>query len=161
MASVVINTNSKENMIRRQIKGFHEEWSFLSNFYLIKIEYEGIEYPSTEHAYQAAKFLDEDRRMKIASMPSPGAAKREGRKPGVREDWEEVKNGIMMDVCILKFAQPKMAKLLLESGDAYLEETNTWNDTYWGVCDGIGRNQLGTTLMFIRDQLLEIYGIKS
>ena len=42
---------------------------------------------------------------------------------------------------------------LWSTGDKELIEGNTWNDTYWGVCNGVGRNQLGKTLMKIREEL--------
>jgi len=38
------------------VKGFFQEHRFLLNFHLCEIEYEGRIYPSTENAYQAAKF---------------------------------------------------------------------------------------------------------
>ena len=34
-----------------------------------------------------------------------------------------------------------------------LVEGNTWGDKVWGVCDGVGENNLGKTLMRIRDAL--------
>ncbi len=33
------------------------------------------------------------------------------------------------------------------------EETNTWHDTYWGVCNGVGKNMLGIQLMRVRAEL--------
>jgi len=35
-----------------------------------------------------------------------------------------------------------------------LEETNTWGDKYWGVCNGEGENQLGKLLMKIRENIM-------
>lgn len=46
---------------------------------------------------------------------------------------------------------------LLATGTRYLEETNTWGDTYWGVCEGKGLNMLGKTLMQVRDELRRRY----
>jgi predicted NAD-dependent protein-ADP-ribosyltransferase YbiA (DUF1768 family) len=40
------------------INNFHNENSFLSNFYMHEIVYLGVTYPSSEHAYQAAKAMD-------------------------------------------------------------------------------------------------------
>ena len=37
-----------------RITRFHEEYRFLSNFYPVKVEYDGVQYPTVEHAYQAA-----------------------------------------------------------------------------------------------------------
>jgi predicted NAD-dependent protein-ADP-ribosyltransferase YbiA (DUF1768 family) len=42
---------------------------------------------------------------------------------------------------------------LLATGDTYLEETNTWGDIWFGVCNGIGKNYLGKMLMEIREAL--------
>lgn len=42
---------------------------------------------------------------------------------------------------------------LIATGDEYLEEGNTWNDTYWGVCRGKGKNILGKILMRVREEL--------
>jgi predicted NAD-dependent protein-ADP-ribosyltransferase YbiA (DUF1768 family) len=49
-----------------------------------------------------------------------------------------------------KFAGPR-AFLLAATSPAELIEGNTWHDTFWGVCDGIGENNLGRLLMKIRD----------
>jgi predicted NAD-dependent protein-ADP-ribosyltransferase YbiA (DUF1768 family) len=40
-----------------KIEHFTKENRWLSNYHLIDIEYEGVIYPSTEHAFQAAKQL--------------------------------------------------------------------------------------------------------
>jgi len=42
---------------------------------------------------------------------------------------------------------------LLATGDVELIEGNTWHDTEWGVCNGIGKNKLGKILMRIREIL--------
>lgn len=42
---------------------------------------------------------------------------------------------------------------LINTGDAYLKETNTWNDTFWGISNGIGQNHLGKILMQIREEM--------
>ena len=52
-----------------------------------------------------------------------------------------------------KFKNVTEQEMLLETGDAYLEETNYWKDTYWGKCNGVGLNNLGEMLMKIRDNL--------
>ena len=58
-----------------------------------------------------------------------------------------------------KFSDPGLRKALLDTGDEYLEEGNTWRDEYWGVCNGIGKNRLGKLLMKIRDELRQQEGI--
>ena len=60
----------------------------------------------------------------------------------------------MEQILWAKFEQnPGLKEKLINTGDAYLEETNTWNDTFWGVCKGKGQNNLGKILMKIRAEL--------
>lgn len=42
---------------------------------------------------------------------------------------------------------------MLATGDAYLEEGNTWGDRIWGTVNGSGANRLGVILMQIRAEL--------
>ncbi len=49
-----------------------------------------------------------------------------------------------------KFSHPGLLALLLATGDMELVEDNDWDDTYWGVCNGVGENNLGKLLMKIR-----------
>lgn len=42
--------------------------------------------------------------------------------------------------------------MLLKTGDEELVEGNTWGDTFWGVCKGKGRNELGKILMKVREE---------
>ncbi len=145
------------------INKFADENHFLSNFAFCKIKYEGIEYPSTEHAYQAAKSLDFDVRLKISKLDSPGKSKQAGQKIQIREDWDSVKNQIMYDICKIKFSQRYFKMRLLATDDAYLEEGNHWHDNFWGVCycgncpihkrqPKDNQNHLGIVLMRIRSE---------
>jgi len=36
-----------------------------------------------------------------------------------------------------------------------LVEGNSWNDVWWGVCEGEGENHLGRILMDIRAEIIE------
>ena len=61
---------------------------------------------------------------------------------------------IMCEIIRSKFKHnPDLAKKLLATGNAELIEGNTWNDTYWGVCNGAGQNKLGEVLMATRSNL--------
>jgi len=42
---------------------------------------------------------------------------------------------------------------LLATEDWELIEGNTWNDSFWGVCQRKGENHLGKILMKIRKEL--------
>ena len=140
-------------MSKEVIDSFGGEYSFLSNFFPCKIEYERIHYPTTEHAYQAAKSLDVADRQRVALLISPASAKKIGRTLNLRPDWESVRLKIMEEILLLKFQKTRFCKLLLETGDRQLVEGNYWNDTFWGVCRGKGENHLGKLLMKIRDHL--------
>lgn len=133
------------------IRGFAQENRWLSNFESCRVEYENMIYHSSEGAYQAAKTLDLDIRKKFCSMP-PSLCKKEGRKLVIREDWNDVKLQVMKDVLISKFTlNIDLKDKLIATGDKYLEETNWWGDTYWGVCNGIGENNLGIILMNVQN----------
>ena len=138
-----------------EIKGFFNEFRFLSNYHLIVINYEGIEYPSTEHAFQAAKSFDVKVRQYIADLVTPKEARLAGKEIILRDDWESVKLQVMTDVSRIKFQDPVLKEKLLATGDAYLEETNSWKDDFWGKCSEAGQNHLGKILMMIRQELQE------
>jgi ribA/ribD-fused uncharacterized protein len=129
------------------INGFKGEHSFLSNFAPCEIIFEDFWYPSTEHAYVAAKTLDKNIRANISSIVSPGAVKRFGRSLIVRDDWNSIKLDVMAELIHLKFEQKEFKDKLLATGTSYIEETNTWGDVFWGVCRGRGGNHLGKILM--------------
>ena len=142
----------KENNVKI-IDCFHGEYAFLSNYYDSPIFYDGILYPTVEHAFQAAKTTVFIQRIIIANKKTPGQAKCAGRKVTLRDNWDDIKLYIMKELIILKFTNPKLKSALLNTKDAELIERNTWNDTYWGICNGIGENHLGKILMEVREML--------
>lgn len=136
------------------IDSFSGEHHFLSNFHLAEVTYDGVTYPSTEHAYQAAKTLDLAARRKIRECGKPNRAKGLGRKIKMRANWESIKLSVMEDLVRQKFTKHADLKgLLLETGDRKLVEGNWWKDIYWGVYNGVGQNHLGKILMKIRGEL--------
>jgi ribA/ribD-fused uncharacterized protein len=143
-----------------KIDNFRFEHYYLSNFYskLSKpVRFDGKDYASTEHAYQAAKTLDETEREKIRTAPSPGDAKRLGRRIKLRDDWEDVKLDVMYDIVRQKFFENKdLGAKLVSTGEKQLVEGNDHGDTFWG-CDrkNNGTNHLGKILMRVRDELRE------
>jgi ribA/ribD-fused uncharacterized protein len=140
------------------INSFKGDYAFLSNFYPVEIKGEdGIIYPSVEHYFQAQKTLDIEKRKQIAKASTPSNAKKIGRKVSLREDWESIKELIMLEGLEEKFSSFDLKEKLLHTGDEYLEEGNTWHDTYWGVCycdkcHVFGANKLGKLLMQIREE---------
>jgi ribA/ribD-fused uncharacterized protein len=142
-----------------KIIAFKDEYKFLSNFYPVDIEYEGITYPTVENAYQAAKTILKKERIKFVKMP-PGVAKREGTKVTLRKNWDNIKLSIMEELVYYKFANNEELKdLLLGTGNLIIEEGNYWGDTFWGIYNGRGDNHLGRILMRVRKRL-DSYGVK-
>lgn len=127
------------------IDSFTGEYEFLSNF-----SSEGAVSPSVEHCYQREKTLDQEWRDRIMGADSAGKAKKLGRKAPLREEWEQVKLWVMLELLLEKFADPEAQEQLLATGDATLIEGNWWGDTFWGVCDGNGLNWLGRLLEVVR-----------
>ena len=124
-------------------------------------------WPTAEHAFHAYKTLKDwttpliseiGEFVKFLEYETPGKAKRAGRKvPLNLEYWGSAKKKIMYLLLLDKFSRNhrELREKLKATGDAYLEETNTWNDTYWGVCNGVGENNLGKLLMKVRSEILE------
>jgi len=136
------------------IRSFFGDYRFLSNFWLVNIEYEGLTYPTVEHAYQASKTDDRQLREKIRDSKSPGAAKRLGRTIHITENWHRRRFPIMIILVRQKFLQNKsLGKALFDTKNERLIEGNNWGDEYWGVCSGRGQNNLGKILMNIREEL--------
>lgn len=135
------------------ITSFRGSNKFLSNMYPALVDIDGELYPSAEHAFQAMKSLNKDDRIAIAVCRSAEEAKKAGRSVDLRKDWEDAKLDIMYSIVKAKFSNPALAHLLEQTGDAILIEGNTWGDTFWGVCDGEGDNNLGKILMRIREEL--------
>jgi len=130
-----------------------------SNFSRHAVKLDGKVWKTSEHYFQAQKFLGSSKDMKDvfeADGPGQAAAIGRDRKRPMRKDWESVKDEVMYVVVKAKVLQHKsIEKTLLETGDAMLVE-HTYKDSYWGDGpDGNGRNQLGKTLMRIRKELQE------
>ena len=136
-----------------QITLFRGDFAFLSNFQKCRVEFEGDIYPTVEHAFQAAKTFDKEERKKILAVASPVIAKRIGRRLKLREDWEDVKCDIMLELLKSKFSDSELKEKLLATGDAELIEGNNHGDRFWGQVNGVGMNMLGKLLMDVRKSL--------
>lgn len=154
--------------VGNKILQFKEEYSFLSNFEPCRIIMDGIEYPSVENAYQAAKvnipgniILTNIIRMENNfNTCTAKQSKKQGRKVKLREDFDEVKDDIMYELVYQKFASnAELKDKLLSTGDMEIFEGNYWHDNYWGYCycdkcRGVdSKNKLGKILMRVREEL--------
>jgi hypothetical protein len=133
-----------------KIERFKGDYAFLSNFHPAIVFFDGRMYPTVENAFQAAKCLHEEDRAQFATL-APGQAKRLGRKIKMRPDWNSIRLDVMRDLVLQKFRNhAELQEKLLATGNATLVEGNQWHDTFWGVCNGVGQNNLGQILMNVR-----------
>ena len=91
----------KNNVIQDKLYFYHEKgkWGEFSNFYPIKIEYKGLVYPTSEHAFQAQKFKNKDYQKEIQKANTPELAAALGRqKVSTRYKW-----GKDLDAIIQKY----------------------------------------------------------
>jgi hypothetical protein len=71
----------------------------------------------------------------------------------LRADWEDIRLEVMLNLLRQKFAPGSELRTKLETTTPHeLVEGNTWGDTFWGVCNGVGQNNLGRLLMQVRDE---------
>ena len=137
----------------RSIHGFVGDYSWLSNFYPCPVAFGGLEYGSSEAVYQSCKVPPAERAA-FTRLSADAAKKLAHSKPVDEAWWAAREDQVMRDAVWAKFSQnPALAAKLLATGDRYLEETNWWDDTYWGVHEGNGKNMLGRILMEVRTRL--------
>ena len=151
--------NRKEQTSGNSIMDFSGEYEFLSNFYEVSIEYNGLTYGSSEAAFQAQKCMTDEERSAFTKY-SPSKSKKAGKNVKLRSDWEDVKIGIMEEVLRAKFTQhDELAQRLIDTDGKMLIEGNDWGDVFWGADDrtGEGENHLGRILMKIRVELMKRY----
>jgi ribA/ribD-fused uncharacterized protein len=124
-----------------------------SNFSRHSFELDGNWWPTSEHYFQAHKFvgtpyMDEIRQ---ASTPEGAASMGRSRAYPLRPDWEDVKDQVMLRGVLRKFeTHVDIRDILLATGELEIVE-NAPADYYWGCgTDGSGQNKLGQTLMVVR-----------
>jgi len=134
---------------------------FMSNFYPAPFDAWGVEWPTSEHYFQAAKFFETDptwaEAVRVAPTASEAAKRGRNRSHPIDPRWDDgMRVGAMMLALVLKFkAHHDLRGRLLSTGDEMLIE-HTANDSYWGDGgDGSGRNRLGLLLMELRNALTD------
>jgi ribA/ribD-fused uncharacterized protein len=119
---------------------------------------------SSEQAFMMAKamfFGDFDMFEKIKAENNPPVCKKLGRKVKlyVDSEWVKARFSHMVAILELKFADPKLKKILQETGDCVLAEASPY-DRVWGIgrtkeqalggAGWNGENLLGKALMQVR-----------
>lgn len=150
----------KKKQDTKNIYGFQKHYRWLSNMWPVEFEVNGIKFMSSENAYQASKFAGQREKIeKLAKMPALNTKKfvrDRVNNPWSTEDFDNKKLKFMKLFLKKKFENPCLRQKLLNTGTVHLEETNDWNDTYWGCCpQGVGENNLGKLLMEIRQEIFD------
>jgi hypothetical protein len=132
----------------------------LSNYYRRPLFYDGLRYPSAEHAYQAAKARRPDVRDWIAGAPTALLAAMAGDglpQEEVVPGWKAKHLALMRGLIRAKFtSHDDLRALLLSTGDAVLIELaveDSITNRFWSKVNGEGMNMLGVLLMELRSEL--------
>ena len=161
-----LSSSSSSKVTSKSIKFYNrnEPYYEFTNFYPASVVIDGQCWPSTEHYFQAQKFVGTPYLEVIRGFSSAREAFQLSRDPAVswwrRSDWDAVKDDIMLKALRCKFAQHlDLRKMLWETGDKELIE-HTTNDSYWadGGGHGKGQNKLGKLLMKVRDDIVVVCG---
>ena len=133
-----------------------EKFGCFSNFAHYSFTLDGKIWLTSEHYFQAQKFVKTEYQEIIRLLDNPMKAAEMGRRRDLplREDWEQVKDGIMKKAVLEKFKQNEPIRRVLLSTENNTIVEKTSNDYYWGCGkDGSGKNMLGIILMEVREQL--------
>ena len=128
----------------------------LTNFAHYGFELDGYHWKTSEHYYQAQKFVgtpyfDEIREVAYPSEAFERAQQLEAHR---RKDWFHIRDEVMRKAVLRKFqTNPDIRHELLNTGSRRLIE-DSHVDNYWGIGkDKTGKNQLGQILMEVREKL--------
>lgn len=115
---------------------------------------DGIYWKTTEHYYQAQKFMDTDLKIRIAFAETPKLASKLGRNRSykIKEKWDLIRRDVMFEAVYLKFkVNYEIASLLVATQEEYIIE-DTVKENYWGCGPtGNGENRYGEILCEVRE----------
>lgn len=127
-----------------------------SNFSAHGFMLDELYWATSEHYFQAQKFVGTSYLEKVQQTKTPKDAANMGRDRSLplRSDWNQVKDEVMRKAVLQKFrTHADIQEILLATGDEVLVE-NSPIDYYWGCGkDGSGKNKLGQILMEVRQIL--------
>lgn len=144
----------------RFYRASEKPYGAFSNLYRREIEFEGEQFATSEHAYQAGKARKPEVRKWLMEAPSPAllAMAAHGLYVwDINSDWSKIKFDRMKRVLRAKFTQHEdLKQLLMSTGTARLVESATVDNAVnrlWGEVGGVGKNKLGELLMEVRAEL--------
>ena len=130
-----------------------QPYGCFSNFAAYPFELDGATWPTSEHYFQAQKFVDTPHVEAVQQATGPMVAARMGRDSSrpLRPDWEQVKDDVMRRAVLRKFEThadiPRRPAGHRRRSAGRADD----RDYYWGIgTDGTGQNRLGQILMEVR-----------
>jgi N-glycosidase YbiA len=133
-----------------------EPYGCFSNFSRHGFKLDELYWLTSEHYFQAQKFLGQPdyEIIRLVKTPKEAATKGRERSRPLRLDWEEIKDDVMTKAVLKKFqTHQDIRDILLSTGDEEIIE-NAPGDYYWGCGkNGTGKNRLGQILMDVRRKL--------
>ena len=154
----LIETLTKNIEDKKIIKFYRAtgEYGFLSNLYKVRLIFEGLWFPSSEHAYQYGKFREKNTKKWAMEAPKPHLLSILAHSLFVWDivnNWSKIKVNRMYNVLKAKFSIYALKELLLDTGNSLLIE-NSKTDSFWGIGKlGKGKNTLGKLLMKVREEI--------
>ncbi len=123
-----------------------------------EIDLDGVSWPTTEHYFQAQKFIGTPFVQKIQDSSLPRDAFTLSRDPSIsywrRNDWEDVKMDVMRKAVFAKFTQHQYLRTMLVETESRTLVERSPHDSFWGDGgNGTGQNHLGKLLMELRAKL--------
>ncbi|KAJ3435523.1 hypothetical protein M0812_19711 [Anaeramoeba flamelloides] len=135
---------------------------YLSTYFPARIVYNGEEYKTCEHAFQAQKYLgskssiyDKKYAKKIQKTKRARKAHKLGcstkGKQKIRSDWEDYSIVTLREILMCKFTQHiELQKQLLSTGNQLIEDTEIDGGYFY-----YNTNIVGILLMYVRETINE------
>lgn len=124
----------------------------LQNNYPAPITAQGVTYPSVTHAYWALSTADEQARARIVATENPYQAKNIAEAAPRRDGWADARVAVMAALMREKYrAHPRLADVLLSTGDAQLVSNEHFRSRFWSGSEG--RHWIARLLEVVRAEL--------
>lgn len=144
-------------MIQEPVFFYEREFYVFSNFSSFMLEWKGLMFQTSEHAYHWEKFVGKPEiQQRIISARSAHDSLKIAHeyKDQYLPNCDDIKLGVMTDICRAKIQQhPYVMKKLMQTGTRLIVE-DSWRDDYWGWGPNQdGNNHLGKIWMKLRDEI--------
>lgn len=135
---------------------YEQKCYWMSNFSAFQVLFGRRLYATSEHAYQAGKFVHPElkRLVRLATSAHRAMKIAQSNKEHYRHGWDDMKAERMFQICQAKMYQHRyIQSSLLKTGNRELIEVSPI-DAFWGWGPNRdGRNELGKIWMKLREEL--------